>query len=683
MTTDIGSAIPITSVTDRQVEVGPAIPVYAVPDGHEIDTGSAVPVYEVDDNHPRVVGNALPVALVTDRSVIAGPAVPVYIVNGDAISYASKLFDQGSLDTFDVIDATPTVRITPRLLWNNEWGWWAIKSQRYAGKMPHFLLAKAAKWGTFTGELLGCWATSLDTDTWHYFDHQNVGVVDIELYHNSAFPDGVIYVSQLPLYPFARTQRKVAEWALDAKVSETISTTNKILGTATPRDTGDGRLAPALPFYGFKISSGGTNPKNKCILTTGNHAPETPGRFAFEAAIDWLLALGSEAKFLLDWWDFYVYPCLNPQGVWAGWFGGNPQHASQHNDLTAGFEDLDAISAAIDVDTSGSVAVGIDFHTYWSTGTSKGVVYDNTDALHVAFANAYKVYDPSFALIKDTTATLISRHWANTLGAVLTPTVEQCAGKTNTIISYKSSGQWTMRALTQLHAQGRFTNGPGVGSRVFGAVASNRIVWSTSYTFAANNPMSMAFWFYRTAANTNMVLLEIANAAGTRGMYAWSPSPATLAFTVEGTAGMYRRTLAAFDLNTWIHIVVTYDGGTLSTGVHAYRNGIELTYDAGANGSGLGFPFDGNVIVGNYHTNNAASKGNLAQAALWNRIITPAEITNLAAAQAPNLAASSGLKFYFKGNTSDLHDVISNNLGVVTGTSQITGVGNGPNIYYP
>jgi len=74
--------------------------------------------------------------------------------------------------------------------------------------------------------------------------------------------------------------------------------------------------------------------------------------------------------------------------------------------------------------------------------------------------------------------------------------------------------------------------------------------------------------------------------------------------------------------------------------------------------------------------------GKIAQVGVWNRVLTAGEIANLAAGYAPDLAAASGLQFYFKGNTSSLVAVPPTSTGTADGTTSVTGVGNGPSIVY-
>ncbi len=231
----------------------------------------------------------------------------------------SSAFDSGSINTFVLVDGTPTYRITPIYHWNSSWLWFAIRSRRWSGIIPHFLVAKADRFGApSAGECLAVWGTSLDSDTWTLFANQNIGASDIEFYHDSAFPGGMIYIAYLPLYPTSRVDRKVAEWAAaDARIVDTRSSDDFVISSSTARTNRDGRTAPVLPFYAFGLTNANANTKNVLILAAGNHPSETSGNFQLEGAINWLLAGSPEAEFLLDWFNVLVYPCTNPQGRWV------------------------------------------------------------------------------------------------------------------------------------------------------------------------------------------------------------------------------------------------------------------------------------------------------------------------------------------------------------------------------
>jgi len=349
-------------------------------------------------------------------------------------------------------------RITPRLNTDGEWMWWAFRDAEWGGATPHFLIAKANRTYSPIGasEKVAFWATSMDNDDWAAFDNQTVGATDIEVYNDSPFPNGIIYIASMPLYPFSRSQRMYYQWVnQDARIAPIT------IGQDTDRDNGDGRNVPALPFLGFSITNASGYTKNNMLVTARNHPCETPGGFALEGFMTWLLGESAEAELLLDWFNIYVYPCINPQGVFGGWSYRAPEiPTTQHNNTSAGFDDMTAFIASMNTSTSGSIEVGIDFHSSKSAGTSIAYVYNAAEALHVAFRDAYKVFDASFALIADTTATLLTKYWSDTFSARLSLNIEQCDASVRTIAQHKLSGQYTGRALAAMLAASEFTNGP-------------------------------------------------------------------------------------------------------------------------------------------------------------------------------------------------------------------------------
>ena len=72
--------------------------------------------------------------------------------------------------------------------------------------------------------------------------------------------------------------------------------------------------------------------------------------------------------------------------------------------------------------------------------------------------------------------------------------------------------------------------------------------------------------------------------------------------------------------------------------------------------------------------------GKLVQVRVFDRVLTTSEI---ALEGAGDLSTVTGLLFNFKGNTSDLHETVANAIGVADGTTQVSGAGNGPAVYYP
>jgi len=373
---------------------------------------------------------------------------------------------------------TITIRITPNPLLTvagvgQVWTWWAFKDSALAGKTPTFLINKSNYGDAATVAdymRYGCWGTAIDSDVWNDFGAPVIGATDISFAPASALPSGVLYFAMYPLYPMSRTTRKVSEWMAHDYVSDTTSSTDGVIGTSTERANGqNSRTAPALPFHGFKISKASANTKNKAIFTSGNHANEPMGRFALEGAIDWLLGGSANAEALLDWFDFYVYPCVSPQGVWGGHHRACAQTpAVNHNrqwNTTGTVECVDAFKVAFAADTSSAVDAAIDFHGSGSPGNgaySYGYVEDKSAAYYAEFETEMKALDgANFTLIDTGPITeSLTRLCIATYGALLSVTVEAASSLVSNPTTWKSFGAHGAETLYSMLLDGFFTNHP-------------------------------------------------------------------------------------------------------------------------------------------------------------------------------------------------------------------------------
>jgi hypothetical protein len=360
-----------------------------------------------------------------------------------------------------------TYRITPVKHWSSAWAWWAARSFEWGGVTPDFRIAKADHYSMSAGERLCCWATAADTDVWYDFDNVTIGVSDLEFSMNAPFPAGLIYIAALPMYPFSRIQRKINQWGTSQWVGQTASTTNFIISNATPRTVGDGsgRTAPALPFYGLKIVGDLVGNKNKAILSAYNHPSETPGAFQLEGAVDYLLADNVYAETLRDWFEFYVYPCLNPQGLWSGWFRSSPQNATLDNNrqwaTTGTLENIDIMKTAFATDLGGSIDVGIDYHS-WMSSTDIFTTHEAGDTTgNYAYFNTEMVaLDAADNLQESALDTSLKYLYKNTYSGSLC-IGRECGGTLNrSVANHKLTGANSMRALYEMLLDGRFTYGP-------------------------------------------------------------------------------------------------------------------------------------------------------------------------------------------------------------------------------
>ena len=555
-----------------------------------------------------------------------------------------------------------------------------------------FKVDKNAFWfGFSTSCWNACWSYTADSDTWTKFDNVSIDATDLIFSHNTALPIKV-YIAFNPMYPFSRTRRLVTEWSSNILVSETVSTTNKIISYAPAATDSGGRTIAALPYFAFKVANATANTKNKAIMTARLHSCEGAGAFEFEGAINWLLTTTPEQKFLLDWFTFFVYPNLMPRNTMAGHSRAEWDDFTQESngqwDTTGLNPRVDAFKTAMTADTGGSVDVGLDYHAYYSSGTTMGDVQDDTEAMHLKWKAEMLTYDPTYSFLKEILPYVTTAFWRDSLAAKIYLHSEQKMGLTRGIPEWKVFGENTMKTLTNMVAKGQFSNGPTLGSRsTIGA--SDKIAWPSIFN-PGNNPMTIAMWVKLSAVNVNQIFFEIHGTNG-YGMYLWNPGvivgSGRLEFNRDSIAGQFMdkcSNSAVLTIGQWTHLTVTWDGiFTSSSGVHLFVNGSEIPA-AGFDGTGVAKATDGAWNMCDPTGPNWQIRGSGAQIAFWDRVLDNASIAKLGktAGYAPS-QFPTGLRFYFPGNTGDLHDTITNNLGVATGMTQITGETNGPGIIYP
>ena len=148
-------------------------------------------------------------------------------------------------------------------------------------------------------------------------------------------------------------------------------------------------------------------------------------------------------------------------------------------------------------------------------------------------------------------------------------------------------------------------------------------------------------------------------------------------YVAGGTA--LERTCGDNSISTgsWQHILLTWDGSTTAANVHIYVNGAEEDYAATTNGVNLTAATGSWSIGGRIYDDARNFDGHVAEPAVWNGILSAAEIAALAAGYAPH-CFPYGLKWaprLIRG----VNDPISGNTGTLDGTS----VADHPRIIYP
>jgi hypothetical protein len=426
------------------------------------------------------------------------------------------------------------------------------------------------------------------------------------------------------------------------------------------------------------------------VLTARNHPSETPGSFQLEAAIDYLLAGSNEAEFLLDYFDVFVYPCLNPQGVNGGWFRSQPQDATlDHNREWHDESDLECVEAFKDAffaDAS-DIEVGLDFHSWMDSWTVKGYTYAAAEALHAVFAAKMTALDATYTLESDTTETMLVNAWRADYTAALAVTQEQGGATSRSVANWKTNGQRTMQALVPMLAEGRFTQSAGIGSRDFNGT-TDRIDFANAHDLSGH-AFTLSAWVYPSSTPSQVnqyVFCNHDDADASYGLiFNLLNSGLRLDLVRRGTTDYLWDTPAnTLTRDAWNQVIVTSDGGLVDGSLVFYKAGVVVAQGF-ASGTGAETAHTGSwSLGGRIYSDNRNLEGRLCQFAVWDHVLDATEIANLAAGYAPDLAEATGLLFYFKGNTSSLVATppSGGSTGTADGTTSVTGVGNGPSIIY-
>lgn len=588
----------------------------------------------------------------------------------------------------NVTEESGNIRIAPRLDWSSTWGHFAIRFDRLGGKTPKFVIDKATRWiGPITNgttENSGIWSTALDTDDWHVFDNQVSSGSNVELWNNSPFPNGSIYVAHMALYPVSRLLRKYSEWRTkDARIVPIA------VGQDIRRPNGDGRVAAAYPFIGFKITNPSGYSKNKIVLTAGNHPSEYHGMFQMEGAIEFLLSGEPEAEFLLDWADIWIYPMLNPQGIGGGWFRCSPNTSTDNNRLWNGSgvsTSVDAFKTSFASELGASIDVGLDMHGALGNSQHYQSCADHTQPENVWWDSKMEILLGSlygYAYSDETVVSMLRELFTTTYSAIFPVSTENTHLRTHVQpTEFKTMGANIPKILPSMIGGRLFTYGPDVGSRSFNGT-TDRIDWTSPWTPTNGGAFSASLWIYWTSTPTNGYLLCVHDSGDTSYGLVINYSSATINYIRRWSTTSYMP-YKGYTLvpDKWVHIGIAHNGGNALSDTKFYFDGLEYTTSLGNTGAGTEYTHSGSwSLGGRIYDDTRCHPGRIAQAGIWNVQLTAGEMKRLALGLAPDLIQNSNLKFYFRGDTSSL--VASpGGTGVADGTTHVSGVGNGPGIIY-
>ena len=131
----------------------------------------------------------------------------------------------------------------------------------------------------------------------------------------------------------------------------------------------------------------------------------------------------------------------------------------------------------------------------------------------------------------------------------------------------------------------------------------------------------------------------------------------TLIFIHKTTGTNVRRdTTAALPLDVWSHVVLTWDGTLNASGILFYVDGSLAAMTAGTNGTAVLLDDDdGNLYIGNRDNGTRTFNGLIDDFRLYDRALTPAEITALAASAPTDCGGAAAV-------TSAVAEIVSNDV---------------------
>jgi hypothetical protein len=227
-----------------------------------------------------------------------------------------------------------------------------------------------------------------------------------------------VYVAQAFPYPTWQTDEYVAAIKTNPFIFRTASGDANLVvghthGTAGKDASGHlyyddlGRTIPSLPLYGFGITdANATGHKAHIVIQCGNHSCETQDHYTMEGMVLTVLSNTPEGDFLRKHAVFFIYPQIDPEGRWAGFWRSSPiAPANDHNRYWADYNgmangyatpsknpEIHDIEQAERIDTGGYVDYFFDHHGQGVIQNYPVVTQETLDSLYIV---NFRLRDPA------------------------------------------------------------------------------------------------------------------------------------------------------------------------------------------------------------------------------------------------------------------------------------------------
>ncbi|MEM7626983.1 MAG: M14-type cytosolic carboxypeptidase [Planctomycetota bacterium] len=393
--------------------------------------------------------------------------------NAAAVITLDADFDNGSLLDYTVGSSRlgVTVELVGRdnFYGNGRWRWVHFRADGVNGQQPFFRIDDNFAGGAsrLTDHSM---VYSYDQENWHFFDSNGLTVNNGgQFFFNNSTPftqDSVYVAYSLPYtYGMAvdhTTEVIASPWAepTSSRVSGQRAGAMGIIGQSPGGVDDLGRTINPHNIYAYRITNPATDSptqaKRKVVIATGQHPAENLGMHTFAGLVDWLVSDDPRATALRDVAEFYAYPTLNPDGVFAGMNRTTVENPTQDPNSRwspskwIGHEDIQINGEAMIADTQatpGGVDAFIDFHSTWPSFPDEDfgfIEFEQNDNQAVWWRTLLDELQPNVTEI-DSTSPLSSSTSANfaelELGAEVDVTFENQHGFDRPVEYYTDLGK--------------------------------------------------------------------------------------------------------------------------------------------------------------------------------------------------------------------------------------------------
>ena len=205
---------------------------------------------------------------------------------------------------------------------------------------------------------------------------------------------------------------------------------------------------------------------------------------------------------------------------------------------------------------------------------------------------------------------------------------------------------------------------------------------NTNLDFEYNDAFSISAWVYKEGALSAVIISKMLSSGTYRGWAFWSESNGNITFALRNTLSLqiYARSNLSVSFDTWNHVLVTYDGSGLLSGVNIYINGVLSTL--GSNSDTLSnntIITSADSFIGVRDQTSLPFDGKISDVGIWNKVLSASEINELTHPYLPEKSfteqstLNSGLVAHYKNSNNNIHRLVdySGNgyHGTIDGTS--------------